>query len=60
MARQRRADRELRSRIIKGVVIALLLLAAFIGSGILETQRLQVEDATSPEATMIANGLWQK
>lgn len=60
MARQRRASRARRFRIIKNIAIALLLIAAIYGSGIAESQRIKVMEQTSPEATMIANGLWQK
>lgn len=57
LTRERMARRAQRVRIFKGVAIAVILVAVFIASGILETQRIQVMEQTSVEATMAANAI---
>lgn len=42
---------------LKGIAIGALLLLCLIGSGIAETSRIQVMEATSVEATMAQMGV---
>lgn len=43
--------------IVRGTIIAIVLMGAFVASGLLETQRIEVMQQTSAEATMTALGI---